>query len=213
MTSSRPTARSPLYSHLLSLAQSHATPSSFSEILSIRSPSAIHSWGHNHLVSLYRPTLGEKMDNATFEQHLRTTTPYLDWQGARPSQVHSITIDEWERRAVVHMSYWLKAALPRKGTTSTSTTGSSSSSDSNSKAEESKDEDGTAPTEVKIEAVEQDLIWVLAFTDEDEIDQIKIKESVEFIDAAASSSVGRTIRDIHGGVGEDVRGGITLTGC
>lgn len=62
------------------------------------------------------------------------------------------------------------------------------------------------------EKVEQDLIWTLKFTDEEDVDKILIKETVEFIDAAASSRAGEIIREIHGEVKEDVRGGITLRG-
>lgn len=64
------------------------------------------------------------------------------------------------------------------------------------------------------ETVEQDLIWVLKFTDEGEteggVDGVLIKESVEFIDAAASSRLGSVVRSLHGELKEDVRGGITL---
>lgn len=69
------------------------------------------------------------------------------------------------------------------------------------------------------EMVEQNMIWNLLFTDpeegdgnEENMDAVLIKESVEFIDAAASSRVGRIIRELRGDVHEDVRGGITLTG-
>jgi len=62
------------------------------------------------------------------------------------------------------------------------------------------------------ETVEQDLIWTLKFTDDEDVDKILIKESVEFIDAAASLRIGEIVRGIHGDVKEDVRGGITLRG-
>jgi len=62
------------------------------------------------------------------------------------------------------------------------------------------------------ETVEQDLIWTLKFTDDEDVDKILIKESVEFVDAAASSRIGEIVRGIHGDVREDVRGGITLRG-
>ena len=62
------------------------------------------------------------------------------------------------------------------------------------------------------ETVEQDLIWALKFTDDVDVDKILIKESVEFVDAAASSRIGEIVRGIHGDVKEDVRGGITLRG-
>lgn len=54
------------------------------------------------------------------------------------------------------------------------------------------------------ETVEQDLIWRLRFTDEGEveggIDGVLIKETVEYIDAAASSRLGTVIRSLNGGV-------------
>lgn len=62
------------------------------------------------------------------------------------------------------------------------------------------------------ETVEQDLIWTLKFTDHEDVDKVLIRETVEFIDAAASSRLGEIIRGIHGEIGEDVRGGITLNG-
>lgn len=60
------------------------------------------------------------------------------------------------------------------------------------------------------ETVEQDLIWTIKFTDHEDVDKVLIKESVEFIDAAASSQLGEIIRGSHGEVAENVRGGITL---
>lgn len=62
------------------------------------------------------------------------------------------------------------------------------------------------------EIVEQDLIWTLKFTDHQQVEEVLIRETVEFIDAAASSRIGEIIRAIHGEVNEDVRGGITLNG-
>lgn len=59
------------------------------------------------------------------------------------------------------------------------------------------------------EVVEQDLVWVLGFTG-GEGEEVLIEESVEFIDAAASARLGTLVREAHGEVGEDVRGGITL---
>lgn len=166
-------APSPLYSKLLSLAQAHANPKDEAEILSIRSPDARHAWGHNCLVSR-NPGLQDRMDNAAFRSHLHTTGPYLD-DGR--SEVHHIMIDENQRKAVIHMSYFLTP----KGSK---------------------------------ETVENDLIWILKFTDEGEVeggvDGILIKESVEFIDAAASSRLGTVIRELHGELNEGVRGGITL---
>lgn len=61
------------------------------------------------------------------------------------------------------------------------------------------------------ETVENDLIWLLKFTDDDEVDGILIKESVEFIDPTASARLGTVIRALHGGkLNPEVRGGITL---
>ncbi|KAJ7452436.1 hypothetical protein B0H11DRAFT_291650 [Mycena galericulata] len=65
------------------------------------------------------------------------------------------------------------------------------------------------------EMVENNLIWVLKFTDEGEVeggvDGILIKESVEFIDATASARLGTVVRGLHGGkLNEEVRGGIAL---
>ncbi|KAF2136025.1 uncharacterized protein K452DRAFT_292746 [Aplosporella prunicola CBS 121167] len=64
------------------------------------------------------------------------------------------------------------------------------------------------------ETVENDLVWLLRFTDEEEVpggvDGVLIKESVEFVDAAASARLGGWIREVHGELSEDVRGGITL---
>lgn len=163
---------SPLYKKLLELSTKHATPASLAEILAIRSPDAVHAWGHNHLVSRH-PRLSERMDNAAFERHLRTTGPYLD--AARPSVVHSVVVDEHRRASVVHMSYFLRPV-------------------------------GSGET------VEHDLIWTLGFTSEEDVEGIRVQESVEFIDAAASGRLGEIIRGIHGEVGVEVRGGITVGG-
>lgn len=43
------------------------------------------------------------------------------------------------------------------------------------------------------EVVEQDLIWTIKFTDEQEVDQVLITETVEFIDAAANARMGRLL--------------------
>ncbi|KAJ7146129.1 hypothetical protein C8R44DRAFT_756653 [Mycena epipterygia] len=164
---------SPLYSKLLSLSQAHAVPDDLAHILAIRAPDAIHAWGHNYLLSR-NPGLRDRMDNTAFEDHLKTTGPYLDHDR---SEIHDIIIDEHKRKSVIHMSYFLTP------------TGST-------------------------ETVEQDLIWVLKFTDEGEteggVDGVLIKESVEFIDAAASSRLGTVVRSLHGELKENVRGGITL---
>lgn len=162
-------APSEVYTRLLELSNKHANPSSMEEIMGIRSPDAIHAWGHNYLVSR-NPKLGERMDNKDFEAHLISTGPYLE---SCVSEIHTITVDEHRRTSTVHMSYFLQPAQ----------------SD---------------------EKVEQDLIWTLRFTDDEEVDKIMIEESVEFIDAAASGRVGEIIRGIHGTLNENVRGGITL---
>ncbi|KAJ4394668.1 hypothetical protein N0V93_003887 [Gnomoniopsis smithogilvyi] len=164
--------QSALYKKLFELSSKHANPASLEEILAIRSPDAIHAWGHNYLVSR-NLELGERMDNEAFKAHLMSTGPYLD--AAQDSIVHSIVVNEHSHKSVIHMSYLLRPV----------------------KSEE---------------VVEQDLIWVLKFTDDQDVDKVLIKEAVEFIDAAASSRMGQIIRSIHGEIGEDVRGGITLRG-
>lgn len=166
-------APSALYTKLLSLSQAHATPKDGAEILSIRAPDARHAWGHNYLISR-NPLLGDRMDNDAFKSHLHTSGPYLD---SSRTEVHDILIDEHQRKATIHMSYFLTP----KGSK---------------------------------ETVENDLIWLLKFTDEGEteggVDGVLIKESVEYIDAAASARLGTIIRDLHGELNKDVRGGFTL---
>lgn len=67
------------------------------------------------------------------------------------------------------------------------------------------------------ETVEQDLVWVLTFTEETEeersgnLDGILINESVEFIDASTGMRVGSMARALYGELSEDVRGSITVT--
>jgi hypothetical protein len=55
------------------------------------------------------------------------------------------------------------------------------------------------------ETMENDLIWVLKFTDDGEVDGgvegILIKESTEFVDAAARARVGLLIAELHGEAG------------
>lgn len=164
-------APSPLYNKLLELSTKHARPSSLEEILAIRSADAKHAWGHNYLLSR-NPTLSDRMDNREFEAHLTSTGPYLESEG---STIHSVVVDEHQRTAVIHMSYFLRPVQ-------------------------------------SAETVEQDLIWTLKFTDDQDVGKVLIRESVEFIDAAASSRLGEIIRSIHGEVGENVRGGVTLRG-
>lgn len=64
------------------------------------------------------------------------------------------------------------------------------------------------------ETVENDLIWVLKFTEEGEVeggvDGILIKESTEFIDATASARLGVLLREIHGELDQDVKGGVAI---
>jgi hypothetical protein len=165
-------APSALYSKLLSLSQAHAKPRDLSHILAIRAPDARHGWGHSYLVSR-NLKLQDYMDNAAFESHLRTTGPYLE---SLRTDVHEIIVDEHQRKAVIHLSYFLTP----KGSE---------------------------------ETVEQNMIWTLKFTDEEVnggVDGVLIKESIEFIDAAASSRLGTVIRALHGELNDDVRGGITL---
>lgn len=168
-------APTPLYHSLHDIALVHARPTSLEQILAIRAPSATHAWGHAYLVR-QNPGLRDRMDNAAFAAHLRSTGRYLS-SGESTSTVHDVVIDEHRRTAAVHMSYFLKA-------------------------------NGSE------EVVEQDLIWMLKFTGEGEggeDGEVLIKESVEFIDAAASARVGTLVREVQGGeLGEDVRGGITL---
>lgn len=95
-------APSALYAKLLSLANAHAT-GSFDTILSLRSPEARHSWGHNRLKST-NPSLQEVMDNAAFARHLQSTGPLLT---VTSTKVHAILVDEVLRKATVHMSYYL----------------------------------------------------------------------------------------------------------
>ncbi|KAH8892726.1 hypothetical protein GQ53DRAFT_763853 [Thozetella sp. PMI_491] len=169
---------SPLYNKLAALAQTHARPPTLEMILLIRSPTAIHAWGHSYLVSR-NPKMQERMDNAAFKSHLQTTGPYFDHPKCS-SEVHDIHVDEYKRKATIHMSYYQ------------SILGSD-------------------------EKVVQDLIWVLTFTAPDEaetergdLEGIKIQESVEFVDAAASHRLTKLVRGVHGEIREDARGGVTI---
>lgn len=94
---------SPLYTRLHTLAQAHAVPDSLDHILSLRSPDAIHAWGHAYLVAK-TPALQKRMDNAAFKEHLISSGPFFS--GSR-TQVHEIIVDEERRRAVILMSYFL----------------------------------------------------------------------------------------------------------
>ncbi|KAF8152667.1 hypothetical protein K438DRAFT_1864272 [Mycena galopus ATCC 62051] len=142
-----------LYAKLLSLSQTFANPPNLTTFLALRSPEARHCWGHNYLVSK-NPSL-QSLDNVAFEAHLHSAGRWLDVLASDVTE--DIMIDEHKRKAIIRMSYFLKA----KGSD---------------------------------ETVENDLIWVLKFTDEGEVDGgvdgILIKESTEFIDAAARARVG-----------------------
>ena len=123
------------------------------------------------------------MDNTAFAAHLASSGRYITYDatgGNGGAQVHDVVVDEYKRTAIVHMSYYLMAK-------------------------------GSAGDEV----VENDLIWTLKFTEEAEqevggLEGVRIKESVEFIDASASARLGTLVRATSGEVGSDVRGGITL---
>ncbi|KAG7097615.1 hypothetical protein E1B28_004949 [Marasmius oreades] len=60
------------------------------------------------------------------------------------------------------------------------------------------------------ETVEHDLIWMLKFTDDEEVEKVLIKESVEFIDAAAGARMGKLIREHVGELEVDMTGSIVL---
>ncbi|KAF6755824.1 hypothetical protein DFP72DRAFT_302546 [Ephemerocybe angulata] len=94
---------SPLYSRLFSLAQAHATPKDLQQIIAIRAPDAVHAWGHNYLISR-NPGLRDRMDNEEFHAHITSTGRYLD---SGDSKVHEIVVDEHQRKATIHMSYFL----------------------------------------------------------------------------------------------------------
>lgn len=175
---------STLYAKLRELALAHAQPDSVKQILAIRHPLAIHAWGHNYLVQ-HNPGLQDHMDNAAFAAHLASTGRYITY-APQGEKVHDVMVDEWERVAVVRMSYFLKAKK------------------------------AGGESEGESEVVENDLIWTLRFTQETEqeisgIDGIRIIESVEYIDASASARLGTLVRVETGGeIGDDVRGGIVL---
>lgn len=46
------------------------------------------------------------MNNEAFKSHIMTSGIYLDTSSLR---VHSIVVDEFQRRSTIHMSYFLKA--------------------------------------------------------------------------------------------------------
>ncbi|KAL0067062.1 hypothetical protein AAF712_005849 [Marasmius tenuissimus] len=60
------------------------------------------------------------------------------------------------------------------------------------------------------ETVEHDLIWMLKFTEDEEVEKVLIKESVEFIDAAAGARMGTLIREHGGELDDDMTGSIVL---
>lgn len=92
-----------------------------------------------------------------------------------------MVIDEYRLKASVRMSYFLTM----------------------------KDKDGAAG-----EMVENDLVWVLTFVKTDDRgshDGWRIKDGIEFIDAAASGRMGQLAREANGGsLAEDVRGGLGI---
>ncbi|KXJ88598.1 hypothetical protein Micbo1qcDRAFT_166665 [Microdochium bolleyi] len=58
------------------------------------------------------------------------------------------------------------------------------------------------------EVVENDLIWTLRFSDEEKVEDVRIVESVEFIDATASGRANQLLRQAGVEIGEDVMGGL-----
>ncbi|KAK7027651.1 hypothetical protein R3P38DRAFT_2939560 [Favolaschia claudopus] len=78
-----------LYAKLHSLSQTFVSPPDLPTFLALRAPHAVHSWGHNHLVSK-NPTLAS-LDNAAFEAHLHSTGRYLESLGG---ELTDIIIDE-----------------------------------------------------------------------------------------------------------------------
>lgn len=71
-----------------------------------------------------------------------------------------------------------------------------------------KDETGGAG-----EMVENDLVWVLSFvkTEGEGYDGWRVKDGIEFIDAAASGRMGQLAREANGGtLPEDVKGGLSI---
>ncbi|OJD33861.1 uncharacterized protein BKCO1_27000102 [Diplodia corticola] len=157
-----------------------------------------HALPHSvdHLLSLRHPSATHAWGHA----HLVRTNPLLGdvmdnaafaghlastgryvASAAPGATVHEVVVDEWRRRAVVRMSYHLCAKRGAEG--------------------------GEGGAEV----VENEVVWTLAFSSEEEVGEVRIVESVEFVDASASARLGTLVREANGGsVGEDVRGGITL---
>ncbi|KXS09086.1 hypothetical protein M427DRAFT_76008 [Gonapodya prolifera JEL478] len=109
----------------------------------------------------------DRMTNAQFAAHLASTGRYLTSTSSRI--IHSIIVDAYARRAVVHMSYFLTPA--------------------DSLAE------GGEQTPHDLPTVEQDLIWLLVFTAPEEGEEVLIKHSVELIDASARVRVGITLHE------------------
>ncbi|KAH7027974.1 uncharacterized protein B0I36DRAFT_365102 [Microdochium trichocladiopsis] len=97
-----------------------------------------------------------------------------------PGKVHSIMVDEHQRLATIWMSYFLTTI-----------------------AEEGK-------AEAHREVVENDLIWTLKFSGEPEerLEEIKIVESVEFIDPTASGRANELLRKAGIEIKADVVGGL-----
>jgi hypothetical protein len=184
--STRDRIPSALYTHLRQLTVHYLTTTSLDTMLSLRTPDSTHSWGHNHLVSL-NPALGPLNSNAEFESHLTSTGPYL---AGCETAIKDIMIDEWAMKSTVRMSYFLTPSGPPLSQLQ----------------EKSTNEAGT-------ETIENDLIWILTFTNPitpDDLDGIRIKDSVEFIDATASARFGQIARRNHGSLNPVAKGGITV---
>jgi hypothetical protein len=125
------------------------------------------------------PSLAPITTALGFEAHLQSSGRYFS-DGT--TQISDIIIDEYRFKASVRMSYFLTI----------------------------KDKTGGAGEEV-----ENDLIWLLTFIKTDgegselHYDGWRVKNGIEFIDAAASGRMGQLAREANGGVlAEDVRGGL-----
>ncbi|KAJ1328046.1 hypothetical protein MN608_07382 [Microdochium nivale] len=58
------------------------------------------------------------------------------------------------------------------------------------------------------EVVENDLIWTLRFSGEDDVADVRIIESVEYIDPTASGRANQLLREAGVEIGDDVVGGL-----
>ncbi|KAF5388623.1 hypothetical protein D9757_004781 [Collybiopsis confluens] len=61
------------------------------------------------------------------------------------------------------------------------------------------------------EVVENDLIWLLKFTDDEDVDKVLIKESIEFVDSTANFKVTRLAKENKGELNQNVTGGLAIT--